>query len=169
MIVKCCSKCKADVEGLLYCCDLCGAPLQTEKERFFKRGTYKAPQWLEFPKSCYEMLDAIQPADPEKYSDFLEEVLVSMVCHPGAVLADHNIHDRLIYYPKKKYANMTITVDMDDFVYADREEKASQIADAILRGIYMLQDRMRKYQRDIDDIVIQAETALGKYRIADER
>lgn len=161
--MKYCPKCRADVEGLLYHCDLCGAPLQAPKERFFKCGIYEVPQCLGFSSLCYEIFDAIQPDQPEKYSSFLDEVLVAMVCFPEAMLQDMNIKDRLIYYSRKKYVNMTITVDIDDFVCANMDEKASIVAKAILEGIYLLRDRMRQYKHDIDDIVTQAEVALAKY------
>lgn len=109
------------------------------------------------------MIDALQPKNPEKYEAFLEEVGIRMVCYPETILANGNIKDRLRYSPKKKYAGLTITVNFNEFVYADREEKARLVAKALLQGVYLLQTRLRKSKLSIDDLVVQADRRLKKY------
>ena len=163
--MKWCPKCGADVEGLLYRCDCCGASLEEKKKRFFTCSIYELPQCLGFSSLTYEMIDALQPKNPEKYEDFLEEVGIRMVCYPEAILADGNIKDRLRYSQKKKYAGLTITVDFDEFVYADRKEKASLVAKAILQGVSLLQTRFYKSKVSIDDLVMEADRLLKKYII----
>lgn len=161
--MKCCPKCGADVEGLLHRCDCCGASLELLKRRFFNCGIYELPQCLGFSSLIYEMVDALQPKNPEKYEVFLESVGISMVCYPEWMLMDGNIKNRLNYSQKKKYAGITITVNYNDFVSADNEEKANLVATALLQGIHLLQARLHKSKLSIDDIVAQAETLLSKY------
>jgi len=161
--MKWCPECGADVEGLLYCCDCCGASLEEKKKRFFTCGVYELPQCFGFSSLAYEMLNALQPENPEKYETFLEEVGIRMICYPESILADGNLKNRLRYSQKKKYAGLTITVNFNEFVYADREEKASLVATALLQGIHLLQTRLSKSKLSIDDIVAQAELLLDKY------
>lgn len=161
--MKWCPECGADVEGLLYRCDCCGASLEEKKKRFFTCGVYELPQCLGFSSLTYEMIDALQPENSEKYETFLEEVGIRMICYPESILADGNIKNRLQYSQKKKYAGLTITVSFNEFVYANREEKANLVATALLQGVHLLQTRLCKSQLSIDDIVAQAETLLSKY------
>jgi len=161
--MKWCPKCGADVEGLLYRCDCCGASLKEKKKRFFTCAVYELPQCFGFSSLTYEMIAALQPESPEKYGDFLEEVGIRMICYPESILSNGNIKNLLRYSQKKKHAGLTITVNFNDFVYADREEKASLVATALLNGIHLLQARLYKSKLSIDDIVVQAETLLSKY------
>ena len=161
--MKWCPECGADVEGLLYRCDCCGASLEEQKKRFFTCGVYELPQCFGFSSLTYEMIDILQPKHPENYESFLEEVGIRMICYPESILVDGNIKNLLKYSEKKKYARLTITVNFNEFVYADREEKANLVATALLQGIYMLQARLYKSKLSIDDIVAQAETLLSKY------
>ena len=158
-----CPECGVDVEGLLYRCDCCGASLEEKKKRFFTCGVYELPQCLGFSSLIYEMVDALQPEHPEKYESFLEEVGIRMICYPEAILVDGNIKNLLKYSQKKKYAGLTITVNFNEYIYADREERANLVATALLQGIHMLQARLYKSKLSIDDIVAQAETLLSKY------
>lgn len=162
--MKWCPECGADVEGLLYRCDCCGASLEEEKKRFFTCGVYELPQCFGFSSLTYEMINALQPENPKKYEAFLEEVGIRMICYPESILADGKIKNRLQYSQKKKYAGLTITVNFNEFVYADREEKANMVATALLQGIYLLQTRLRKSKLSIDDIVAQADAVLDKYK-----
>lgn len=161
--MKYCPKCQANVEGLLFRCDCCGASLEQKKKRFFSCGIYELPQCLGFSKLTREMIEALQPENPEKYETFLEEVGIRMVCYPEAMLAEGNIRNRLYYSRKKKLASMTITVDFNDFIRADSEEKSRLIAGALLQGVHLLQTRLYKNKLDIDDIVAHADAVLNKY------
>ena len=161
--MKWCPECGADVEGLLYRCDCCGASLEEQKKRFFTCGVYELPQCFGFSSLTYEMIDILQPKHPENYESFLEEVGIRMICYPESILVDGNIKNLLKYSEKKKYARLTITVNFNEFVYADREEKANLVATALLQGIHMLRARLFKSKLSIDDIVAQAETLLSKY------
>ena len=160
--MKYCPKCQANVEGLIYRCDCCGALLE-QKKHFFTCGIYELPQCLGFSSLIYEMIDVLQPKNPEKYGSFLDQVGISMVCYPDWMLVDGNIKNRLHYSSKKKYAGLTITVNYNDFVSADRVEKANLVATALLQGVHLLQTRLSKNQFSIDDIVVQAEVLLSKY------
>ena len=111
------------------------------------------------------MIEALQPENPEKYADFLEEVGIRMICYPESILNDGNIKNRLQYSHKKKCAGLTITVNFNEFVYADREEKANLVATALLQGIHLLQTRLDKSKLSIDDLVAQAEIVLNNFII----
>ena len=160
--MKYCPRCQANVEGLVERCDCCGALLE-QKKRFFTCGIYELPQCLGFSTLTYEMVDALQPRNPEKYATFLNQVGISMVCYPEWMLMDGNIRNRLYYSAQKKYVGLTIVVNYDEFVCADKEEKASLVAIALLQGVHSLQIRLRKNRLSIDDIVAQAEELLSKY------
>ena len=159
--MKICPKCQANVEGLIYRCDCCGALLE-QKKRFFSCCIYELPQCLGFSSLIHEMVNALQPKNPEKYGAFLEQVGISMICYPESILANGNIKNRLYYSAKKKYAGLTITVNFNDFVSADREKKGRLVADALFRGVLLLQTRLRKDKLNIDDIVAQADAVLNK-------
>lgn len=163
--MKYCPKCQANVEGLIYRCDCCGASLEQKRKRFFTCGIYELPQCLGFSSLTYAMIDALQPKNPEKYEAFIEEVGIRMVCYPESILANGNIRNRLHYSQKKKYAGLTITVNFNEFVYANKEEKSSLVAAALLQGIHLLQMRLQKNRLNIDDLVAQAETVLNMYII----
>ena len=162
--MKICPKCQANVEGLIFRCDCCGASLE-QKKHFFTCSVYELPQCLGFSKLTRKMIDALQPANHEAYENFLVEVGIRMVCYPESILEDGNIKIRLYYSPKKKLASMTITVNYNDFVKADRKEKGSLIANALLQGVHLLQIRLHKNQLCIDDIVAHADAVLNKYII----
>jgi hypothetical protein len=111
------------------------------------------------------MIDMLQPENPEKYQEFLEEVGIRMVCYPEAILTNGNIKPRVYYSQKKKSAGLTIVVNFKEFVYADKEKKASLVAMALLQGVHLLQSRLRKSKLSIDDIVTEANATLNKYII----
>lgn len=161
--MKYCPKCHANVEGLIYHCDCCGASLEPIKKRFFICGIYELPQCLGFSSLTQEMIDALQPTNPEKYEVFLEQVELSVICYPEWMLIDGNIKDRLQYSSTKKRASLTITVNYNKFVYADRDEKASLVATALLQGVHLLQKRLLKSKLSIEEIIEQAEVTLNKY------
>lgn len=161
--MKYCPECQANVEGLVYRCDCCGASLEEEKKRFFICAIYELPQCFGFSELTREMIDALQPTNLEKYEAFLQEVVIRIVCYPKFILADGKIKNQLYYSQKKKSAGMTIVVDFNDFVGADKGKKASLVATALLQGIHLLQRRLNKSKLGIDDLVAQAEMLLNKY------
>jgi hypothetical protein len=161
--MKRCLVCGADVEGLLYYCDCCGASLEVNKKRFFTCVIYELPQCLGFSSLAHEMVDALQPENSEKYESFLSGVGIGMICYPESIIADGNIKNRLQYSQKKKYAKLTIVVNFNEFVYANKEKKASLVATALLQGVHLLQTRLSKCQFSINDIVFQAEALLSKH------
>ena len=161
--MKFCPECGADVEGLVDHCDCCGTSFESQKQHFFTCGVYELPQCFGFSALTYEMIDALQPKNPEKYRDFLEEVGIRMICYPESILADGNIKNRLQYSQNKRCARLTITVNFNEFVCADKEGKANMVATALLQGIHLLQRRLEKSKRSIDDIVEQAEMLLNRY------
>mgnify|MGYP007111756373 CR=1 FL=1 len=65
--MKWCPECGADVEGLLYRCDCCGASLEERKKRFFTCGVYELPQCFGFSSLTYElvMLSSLVKGDME--------------------------------------------------------------------------------------------------------
>ena len=160
--MKYCSKCKANVEGLVYRCDCCGALLEQQK-RFFTCSVYELPQCLEFSAITREMVNGLQPKNVEKYEDFLDGVGIRMICYPEWMLTDGNIKKQVRYSSKKKYVQMTVVVNYNDYIDADRKGKANLVATAILQGIHLLQMRLDKDKLNIDGIVIQAEKLLKKY------
>ena len=161
--MKTCPECQANVDGLIHYCDCCGASLEPQNKRFFTCGIYELPQCFGFSALTREMIAVLQPANPEKYEAFIEEVGVRMVCYPEWILIDGKIKNRLYYSFKKKYAGLTIIVNYAAFVVADREEKAAMVATALLQGIYLLQSRLSKNKYNIDGIVAQAELSLQRY------
>ncbi len=98
--MKYCPKCQANVEGLISRCDCCGALLE-QKNRFFTCGIYELPQCLVFSKLTRKMIDALQPANPEAYENFLVEVGIRMVCYPESIFEDGNIKNRLYHSQKR--------------------------------------------------------------------
>lgn len=163
--MKYCPNCQAEVEGLLYRCDCCGASLTPKKKRFFTCGIYELPQCFFFSSLTREMIDNLQPADCKKYEAFLNEVGIRMVCYPESILTDGNIKERLYYSQKKKYASLTITVNYNGFVCADKDEKAFLVAQALHRGIHSLQIRLLKSNLSIEDIVAQVDALFDKYSV----
>lgn len=160
-----CPKCHANVEGLVYRCDCCGALLDKSKKRFFKCGIYELPQCLEFSSLIYEMIDALQSIDSEKYGKFLENVSISMICYPEWMLEEGKINEKIIFFPKKRYASLTIVVDFKQFVAADHEHKADLIAKTLLQNIKKLQKRLMKYGFSIESAVEQAGLLLSQYMV----
>lgn len=163
--MKYCPNCQADVEGLLHYCDCCGEPLETPVKRFFACSIYELPQCLGFSTLVYEMEDAIQPEDPNKYNEFLEWIGISMICYPEWMLKDGNIKNRLYYSAKKKHAGLTVVIDFDSFVYGSQEEKADIVARALFEQISLLEKRLLKSKLSIKDIMNHVEYMLKQYMI----
>ena len=161
-MMKYCPNCHANVEGLIYHCDCCGA-LFEQKKHFFICGIYELPQCLGFASLTREMIDALQPENPKKYEEFIQEVVIQMICYPESILADGNIKNRLYYSSKKKQAKITIIVDYKDFISADTQKKSSLIANSLLKNLHLLQKRLQKNKLCIDDIISKANILLGKY------
>ena len=165
--MKYCPKCQANVEGLLYRCDCCGASLEQEKKRLFKCVIYELPQCLGFSDITRELIDAIQPQNIGEYGDFLECIGISVICYPEWMLESGNIKNRVRYSKEKKYMSLTVTVDFDSFVKAaaerDNNKKYSLVANTLLSGIYSIQKRLSKSKLNIDSIVKRAETKFSEY------
>ncbi len=161
--MKYCPECQANVEGLIDHCDCCGASLKLRERRFFTCGVYELPQCLGFSSLVYEMINALQPEDSEKYAAFLEEVGFRMICYPEWILVDGNIKNRLYYSSKKKCAGITITINYNDFISSDIKKKGCLIATSLLENLHLLQKRLYKDKLYIDDLVEKADVILGKY------
>ena len=160
--MKTCPKCHANAEGLVFRCDCCGSLLEHNKD-LFSCAIFELPQCLGFSNLIYEMVDAIQPPNPDKYNSFLNEIGISMICYPDWMLEEGNIKSRLYYSAQKKYASLRIIVNYNEFVYSDKIGKANLVAAALLQGIHSLQTRLNKSKLDINDIVTKAEVILDKY------
>ncbi len=163
--MKYCPECQANVEGLLKRCDCCGASLLPRKKEFFGAAIYEVDGCYNFASIVREIISAIQPAEPEKYSDFLGKVCMGIICYPQWMHEDGNIKKKLsLYYsPKQKYANLTIVVDYKQFIAGDTDKRKCLVAAAVQQGIHLLQDRVKKYKENIDDLVIQTDAILFEY------
>lgn len=109
------------------------------------------------------MLDEIEPSNPKQYWSFLHEIYVMLVCYPDSMLIPWNMKDRVRYSPKNKEASITLVVNYNDYVYSDKPTKAKLVAEAIVRGLNMLKERLTKYKLSIDDLVENANVILNKY------
>ena len=111
------------------------------------------------------MIDRLQPENPEKYQDSLEEIGIRMVCYPEAILTNGNIKSRVYYSKQKRCAGIIVVVDFKKFVCSDRDTKASLIATALLEGICSLEKRLQKSNVNIDEIIARATDLLKQYII----
>ena len=161
--MKYCPNCGADVEGLLHRCDLCFAILDPEYH-FWGNAQYLLPQCLHFSQIVREILAAIEPPDVSKHAEYLNHAIFGLVCYTPGMCEHMGIKEHVRYYPSKKRADMTAIIDVREYMYATRKEKEKLIADAMHRSIIMLDARMKRYKRDISDIVLYAEEGLKKYR-----
>jgi hypothetical protein len=114
------------------------------------------------------MMKEIEPDEPTKYGEFLECISFMLICYPKWMLADGNIKNRVHYLSTKKQVNVTVVIDYQEYISASKEKKAHLVADAILRGMHMLQDRLKKYKLNINDLVNNADTVLNKYIVAND-
>ena len=160
--MKCCPNCGANVEGLLYWCDCCLSPLHPKKQ-FVGCAIYDLPQCLGFASLIREITDAIQPENPDQYSEFLDEYVIGMYCLPKGMLENFKIKEYLSYWPSKKYGSMKIIVDYDEYIHADKKGKARLVADGLLRALCALESRLQKKGLSIDDMLTRAKTVLGEY------
>ena len=161
--MKYCPKCHANVEGLIHHCVCCGALLNPKPSLFFC-GVYEFPACYKFGDYSFQMLDEIEPSDLKKYSSFLKEIRVYMICVSDYMIITQNEKERVRYSPKKLEASMTLIVKYNDYVYADKTTKAKLVAEAIIRGLTMLNERLAKYYKlNIDTLLKDAKDILGKY------
>ena len=165
--MKYCPECQANVEGLLYRCDCCGASLEQKEKSLFKCSIFELPQCLGLDSATRELIDALQPQNADEYNDFLELIGVSVICYPVWMLKNGKIRNKVYYSQKKKYVGITVIVNFDDFVKAseanDKDEKYSLVANALLSGIYSMQKRLQKSKLNVDVIMEKAEEILNKY------
>lgn len=155
-----CPKCGADVEGLIYRCDLCGA-LLNPRVTLFRSVDYTLPACLGFSSLSESMLEALEPDDPANYSSFLEKIEFDLYCWPESLIRSEKVRNRVWYSAKQKFARVSAVVDINDYVYGDKNEKASLIAEALLHGILSLHARLQKDKYGIDEIVAKANEILA--------
>lgn len=160
--MKLCPKCQANVEGLIDHCDCCGASLDT-RVRLLSCGIHDVPECLGLPSLAFQMIEEIEPSDPAQYAEFLEKVVFRLICYPESMLVDGKLCNCVNYSAAKRYASVTVIINYNDFVFADREEKAALVAESIRRGVSLLQKRLQKNKLSIDEITANADRILKKY------
>lgn len=159
-----CPKCGANVEGLVHHCDICGASLCTESPPpFVVSFCYEFISCSYFHVLINSMVHEIQPTDTSQYEGFLKQIEIISYCFPESLLEEGKIKNRVMYSNTKKVGRITIVVDYKEFVLADVSGKARLVAEALCRGISLLQDRMHKYKFDISDIKTHIHNTLTKY------
>ena len=158
--MKICPKCGADVEGLIYRCDLCYALLDP-RITLFRSVDYTLPACVGFSSLSGSMLEVLEPDDPDQYSSFLKKIEFDLYCWPESLIRSEKVRNRVWYSAKQKFARVSAVVDINDYVYGDKNEKASLIAEALLHGILSLHVRLQKDKYGIDEIVAKANEILA--------
>ncbi len=159
--MKECLECGANVEGLLYRCDCCGALLcpEARRPRLFYSLVRQTPACLNFAKIFSDQLDLIEPEKLDRYACFLERVEFDVFCFQSVSGKPHE--NRVAYYSGRKVAIIRIVYDNGEITYADAEEKAALAAREILKSLYILNQRVKKAHHNLDDLVASAEIILS--------
>ena len=157
--MKICPKCGADVEGLIYRCDLCYALLDP-RITLFRSVDYTLPACVGFSSLSESMLEALEPDDPDQYSGFLKKIEFDLYCWPESLIRSEKVRNRVWYSARQKFARVYAVVDINDYVYGNQDEKTSLVAEALLHGILSLHARLQKDKHGIDEIVATAEKTL---------
>ena len=148
-----CSKCGANVEGLVHHCDCCGALLNLE-QTLFSRMVYCTGAFFDIDIYLNQIFDKLDHISPEPYADILQRIEFDFWCFPIKKKTG------VSYYASRKQAIVTIEVDADEYIYGTKEDKLALLTHKVKEKMDILQQRLAKKKIRVDDLFIQIDNAL---------
>jgi hypothetical protein len=151
--MKKCQNCGANIEGLLYQCDCCGASLSNTAPVFVQylhtvAGTGDLADYLK------KTLDALNSSDVCTLFFPLETIAFEIHCFPENMVCEFHIKNKNYISIRQKRAILTRLVCYETFVCATQKEKMSIIAGIIKEGLIFLCNKlnMNNVEKSIAEI-----------------
>ena len=154
--MKSCPKCGANVEGLLYWCDCCLAPLVTTP-RLFSCLTFDLPGCYNFGEIANEITDKLNKCSSGWKIKYLQNVGFVLICLPNAMVQDMKISDSVRYYAKTASAKLNVVVNFNEYISATPEQRRSMIATQMYAALKLLQERLINRKLNSIDLVALVE------------
>lgn len=140
--MKKCPECGANVEGLLYRCDCCGANL-SDRAPFLIQHVRSAESG-DFSDYVNRIVDSLEQSVRREEFAPLSCVVLELYCFPQSMILKFNMHKKHYVSLQREKAILTDVVCADDFALMTREQKEATVAKVIDDDLLWLRRRLHK-------------------------
>lgn len=155
MVPKLCPSCGADVEGLIYRCDLCGA-LLNPKNTMFSWMVYDTGVLFDIHTFLNQIFDKkLDSIDPTPYAGFIQKIEFDIWGFPIKKKAG------VAYYSSRKQAIITVELDVSLYIHSSAEEKLTLLTAILLENLNVLQEKLVKKKIDTIDLFPRIQRMLN--------
>lgn len=154
--MKYCPKCGANVEGLIFRCDCCGATLSAIKP-FFIQHTRVMVESGDLSNYINRIVEALNASDLKEAYTPLSCVVFEMYCFPESIIMEYKAHNKHYVSIKRKKAILTRLICFEDFIQMEREQKVATVSKVIKEDLLWLLHYLNKkdiehYQLKIEEV-----------------
>lgn len=138
-----CPNCGANVEGLVYHCDCCGAPLKTVAEMFVYHAMTVAAAG-DVTNYLKPIVHRLNKSGLESTFAPIHPIILEVFCYPQHMLQELHIRKKVYLSRKKNKAILTEVIPYDAFTEASQHQKEALVRDAVSHGLSCLLKRIGK-------------------------
>lgn len=132
--MKCCPNCGANVEGLLYQCDCCGAML-LQTNPVFVQYTNTVAEAGKVSSYMKVILDKLNLGCVDSYFPQFNTIAFEMYCYPEDMVHKFNIHDKNYVSLRRKKAILTRTIRCEEFLMLEECQKITMLSKLVMEGL----------------------------------
>lgn len=154
--VKECPNCGANIEGLLYRCDCCGAML-SNSDPVFVQYAHTMAETGDVASYMKDILDKINSARIDKFFP-LDIIAFEIYCYPKDMVMKFNIRNKNYVSLRKKKAILTRIICYEEFATMRRSQKKAFLSKFVKECLLELCGRINK--QDVEKIGIEIDAIL---------
>lgn len=135
--MKNCPNCGANVEGLLYQCDCCGARLSSNNPVFVQY-TNTMAETGDLGSYMKNILEKLNDGQIEKLFFPLNTIAFETYCYPEEMVLKFNIRNKNYVSLRKKKAILTRVICYEEFVVMSKCQKMTFLSEVVKEGLLEL-------------------------------
>lgn len=143
-----CSKCGANIEGLVNHCDCCGAPIVMHDD-FISWHTFVMQASGDLSFFANKLFLRVVPPNIPLHLEKVRKIEFELYCYPQDIICSERLSTGVYYSKVKGKVRVRVIVDYDVYVSKTTQMRKIMVADAIMQGICLIKKRLAKSDRPI--------------------
>lgn len=141
--MKFCTRCGANIEGLVRHCDCCGAPIVLQDELVFWN-TFMTQASGDLAFWTNQLFQKVISRTHFSHFDNLSKIKFELYCYPTEIITSENLKSRVYHSKTKKEFRVRIVMNYGEYTLATPQKRKTLVADSIVQGIYLIKNKLPK-------------------------